>query len=285
MKNLRGVSIGIVTAVLVLGTLATVTLARPGFNLGDWDVVITYELDDDGDVVDYIESGIYDKFIDCSGTWTKTHESTQSSAQNTRLVEVAIDYVDGELASLDIEDGEKHKLIYKCDLFTLGLDDSGSASTIEKEQCVGVTGDVDDPVVDIWQNAYVDGTFSPNYEVVDQDGACYTLRFVRHESGGKVFTGSLNVGDVDGMGNLEVAGDQLITSVNDWFVVAGMVWNPPLFFTDGDNLCPDAQCTWETNGVAGLCGPGGSPCLARAVGDFGALSEIDCPDCPVITSG
>lgn len=173
------------------------TLARPGFDLGNWDVVIRYELDDAGNVTQYAEDGLYSEYIDCMGDWTETYNSTGPSSTSKWLIEYAIDYPNGKLASLEIRDGEKFKLIYTCDLFTIDLLEESDRGIMEATKCAG--SGVDTTYTDEWSRAQLDGDGSYISEGTQSpaiDAACYTLRFVRHESSGEVFTGVLNGGDV-----------------------------------------------------------------------------------------
>lgn len=141
------------SAALIVAGLATVHVQAQELDLGNWDVIFTYEMNaTTGELVDYSQDGIYDEYVSCSGTWDLTVNETQQVDDDGWTRQYAWDVLEGELGYVDIHNGTEEKRVYKCDLFTIETADPGPDTS--KRVCTGDTGSL--------KSAAEDHAFAPS---------------------------------------------------------------------------------------------------------------------------
>lgn len=223
----------------------------PTFDLSNWDVVLTYEIDAEGNIT-YTEAGTYDKIVDCAGSWTETVNETGTTTSDDHVREFAIDYVGGEFGYLQVENGTKTRKVTECDLFTLAPISTSGTDWRTWMKCSGSS-----------QTNAIRVSFNPKEALTDpahgagfyvkpgEDGLCYDLR-ASGDGHPSPYTGVLNVFPTQSVTNHN---DEDVVWIQDWVLVGGVTWVEPI---EGSNAWGDVKCpgpgdcnNWHAQAVAG----------------------------------
>lgn len=248
MDGLKGLGIGLLATALVIGMVPGLVVARPGFNLGDWDAVLSYKVDSDGNVT-YTENGAYEKYIDCTADgWTQVLNSTSDGPENKEIHEYAFDYLLGKFGYIHIKDGIKTERHSVCSDFD--LEPLPSTSTHWLTECVGscaggktLAGDTGSSLLD---PCLCDGF---TIEGDDSQESYTTWAATPLNPDWAPFTGVINL---DAGANEEGVYDEdgeSVLWIRDWVVIGGLTWN--VRKGTGPGSCTELSCSWTAWTVAG----------------------------------
>lgn len=231
--------------------------------LANWDVVYTYELDADGNVTDFTEDGDILSKIECTGDWNLVENITDTVDHNDWIIQSAVDVLDGEIAYLEMKDGDETKKVLRCDVFTteplssqdwlvLGACSDGTVKTSIGVRVGGVQGDAPSETA---KDTGVNDPGSPD---------CVFAEAARPNSGFTPFTGLTKAKLLDQ--NNEMVAEVSFTTVAGLFRVTAD-WE------FGTGLCTQDDCLLQGRAQAKLA----EVPVPTGVGTWGA--SVECNGC------